>query len=248
MKNAHLCVIIDLVSKIGEVYMKYEFLLFDADHTLFDFKTGEYFALKEALEELSLPSTDHHIERYSEINMKYWKMLERGEIDKKSLMLARFVEFAREFGFEAKAQPLSDLYMSNLSRQAQLFDGALELIEKLSLKHRLFIITNGVKSTQDGRFGISPITKYFEKIFISEVVGAETPSLEFFDAVINGIEGFEKQKAIVIGDSLSSDIKGAVNAGIDCIWYNPDSKEAPQGWNITYTVRCFDEILNILDN
>lgn len=228
--------------------MKYEFLLFDADHTLFDFKTGEYHALKEALITLSLPSTDYHIERYSEINVKYWKMLERGEIDKTSLMLARFVEFAREFGFDPKAQALSDLYMSNLSRQAQLFDGALELIEKLSRKYRLFIITNGVKSTQDGRFGISPITKYFEKIFISEVIGAEKPSLEFFDAVMNGIEGFEKQKAIVIGDSLSSDIKGAINVGIDCIWYNPDSKEAPQGWNITYTVRCFDEILNILDN
>lgn len=239
---------IDLISKIGEVCMKYEFLLFDADHTLFDFKTGEYFALKEALEELSLPSSDHYIERYSEINVKYWKMLERGEIDKKSLMLARFVEFAREFGFEAKAQALSDLYMRNLSRQAQLFDGALELIERLSHDHRLFIITNGVKSTQDGRFGLSSITKYFEKIFISEEIGAEKPSLDFFDAVMNSIEGFERSRAIVIGDSLSSDIKGAVNAKIDCIWYNPEKKNAPADLDITYTASSFEEILNILDN
>ena len=144
--------------------MKYEFLLFDADHTLFDFKTGEYYALKEALDCFNLPSTTDVIERYSDINVKYWKMLERGEIDKKSLMLARFVEFAREYGFEDRAQALSDLYMSNLSHQAQLFEGALEMIDELSKKYRLFIITNGVKSTQDGRFGISPITKYFEKI------------------------------------------------------------------------------------
>ena len=226
--------------------MKYEFLLFDADHTLFDFKMGEYCALKEALESLGLPSTDAHIERYSDINVKYWKMLERDEIDKKSLMLARFVEFAREYGFEDKAEELSNLYMSNLAHEAQLFDGALEMVAKLSKKYRLFIITNGVKSTQDGRFGISPITKYFERIFISEVIGHEKPHKEFFDAVEQGIDGYDRKRAIVIGDSLSSDIKGAINSGIDCIWYNPQGKDAPEDWNITYTVSDFDEILEIL--
>jgi YjjG family noncanonical pyrimidine nucleotidase len=226
--------------------MKYSFLLFDADHTLFDFNKSEYLALKSALEELGCPSTDAHIERYSDINVKYWKMLERGEIDKISLKLARFVEFGREFGFEDKAEALSDLYMENLAHESHLFDGALELVAKLSESYRLFIITNGVKSTQDGRFGVSPITKYFEKIFISEVVGAEKPSIEFFDAVANGIEGFDKSRALVIGDSLSSDIKGAINSKIDCIWYNPMKKSAPEGWDITYTVSNFDEILDIL--
>jgi YjjG family noncanonical pyrimidine nucleotidase len=226
--------------------MKYSFLLFDADHTLFDFNKSEYLALKSALEELGCPSTDAHIERYSDINVKYWKMLERGEIDKISLKLARFVEFGREFGFEDKAEDLSDLYMENLAHESHLFDGALELVAKLSESYRLFIITNGVKSTQDGRFGVSPITKYFEKIFISEVVGAEKPSIEFFDAVANGIEGFDKSRALVIGDSLSSDIKGAINSKIDCIWYNPMKKSAPEGWDITYTVSNFDEILDIL--
>jgi YjjG family noncanonical pyrimidine nucleotidase len=226
--------------------MKYKFLLFDADHTLFDFNKSEYLALKNALETLGCPSTDGHIERYSVINVKYWKMLERGEIDKISLKLARFVEFGREFGFEDKAEALSDLYMENLAHESHLFDGALELVAKLSESYRLFIITNGVKSTQDGRFGVSPITKYFEKIFISEVVGAEKPSIEFFDAVADGIEGFDKSRALVIGDSLSSDIKGAINSKIDCIWYNPMKKSAPEGWDITYTVSNFDEILDIL--
>lgn len=226
--------------------MKYEFLLFDADHTLFDFNKSEYFALKNALDFYSLPSTNDVIERYSVINIKYWKMLERGEIDKKGLMLARFVEFAKEYGFEDKAEVLSDLYMTNLAREAHLFAGALEMVEKLSKKYRLFIITNGVKSTQDGRFGMSPITKYFERIFISEVIGAEKPSKVFFDAVENGIDGYSREKAIVIGDSLSSDIRGALNAGIDCIWFNPSMKDAPQDWNITYTVKSFEEILEIL--
>ena len=223
--------------------MKYEILLFDADHTLFDFNKSEYFALKGALDFYSLPSTDDVIERYSVINIKYWKMLERGEIDKQSLMLARFVEFSKEYGFVDKAQALSDLYMKNLANESHLFEGALELVAELSKKYRLFIITNGVKSTQDGRFGVSPITKYFEKIFISELIGAEKV---FFDAVEQEIEGYDREKALVIGDSLSSDIKGAINSGIDCIWYNPSSKDAPEGWNITYTVKNFNEILEIL--
>lgn len=226
--------------------MKYKFLLFDADHTLFDFNTSEYNALKDALCELSLPNSDEHIERYSEINCRYWKMLERGEIDKKSLMLARFVEFASEYGFEDKAKELSALYMTNLSHEAALFSGALEMIESLSKNYRLFIITNGVKATQDGRFALSPITKFFEKIFISEVIGAEKPSLEFFDAVEKSIEGYNRAEALVIGDSLSSDIKGALSSGIDCVWFNPEGKPAPDGWKINYTCRSYGEILDLL--
>lgn len=229
--------------------MKYEILLFDADHTLFDFKKSEYFALKGALDSLGLPSTDGHIERYSDINVKYWKMLERGEIDKNLLRLARFEEFCAFYGFDRSlAGSLADRYMDNLAKESHLFDGALELIEKLSYSYRLFIITNGVKSTQDGRFSVSPITKYFEKIFISELIGAEKPSKVFFDAVEANIDGYIREKALVIGDSLSSDIKGAINAGIDCIWFNPDGKNAPEGWNITYTAHSFDEILKIIEN
>lgn len=238
-----------IVIKIGVILMKYEILLFDADHTLFDFQKSEYFALRDALASLGLPNSDEHIERYSEINVKYWKMLERGEIDKASLRLARFEEFCDFYGFDnSLAGTLADTYMENLSHNAHLFDGALEMIEKLSMSYRLFVITNGVKSTQDGRFGISPITKYFEKIFISEVIGAEKPSEVFFSAVEHGIEGFKREKAIVIGDSLSSDIGGALNYGLDCIWFNPRGKEAPKGWNITHNVRTFDEILRILEN
>ena len=228
--------------------MKYEILLFDADHTLFDFNKSEYYALKGALEKCSCPSDDAVIKRYSEINVRYWKMLERGEIDKAGLKLARFVEFGREYGFEDKAALLADLYMENLALESHLFEGALELVEKLSRKYRLFIITNGVKSTQDGRFSVSPITKYFEDIFISEVIGAEKPSKKFFEAVEGSISGYDRSKALVIGDSLSSDIKGAIGAGIDCIWYNPDLKTVPEGWDITYTAKNYDEVLKILES
>lgn len=226
--------------------MKYEILLFDADHTLFDFEKSEYIALRGALLSLGLPASDAHIKRYSDINCEYWKKLERGEIDKERLLLERFEVFCREYGFAEYAEALSDLYIEKLSSQADLLDGALELVASASKKYRLFIITNGLKTTQDGRFAISPITKYFEKIFISEVIGWEKPSAEFFDFVANSIDGYNAEKTLVIGDSLTSDIKGAINSGLDCIWYNPKKKSVPDGWNITYNVSNYGEIYRIL--
>ena len=226
--------------------MKYSIILFDADHTLFDFKKCEYHALKEALSELSLPNGDEYIERYSEINEMMWKALERGEITKEGLVLERFERFLREFSFDCDTERLSELYKEYLSQQTYLFDGVEELLKKLYGTRRMFIITNGVKRVQDGRMSRSPISRYFEKIFISEVIGYEKPSKRFFESVMAQIPDFDIKSAIVIGDSLTSDIKGGINAGIDTCWYNPEGKEAPADMTITYTVRDLAEILDII--
>ena len=226
--------------------MKYSIILFDADHTLFDFKKCEYHALKEALSELSLPNGDEYIERYSEINEMMWKALERGEITKERLVLERFERFLKEFDFDCDTERLSELYKERLSQQTYLFDGVEELLKKLYGTRRMFIITNGVKRVQDGRMSRSPISRYFEKIFISEVIGYEKPSKRFFESVMAQIPDFDIKRAIVIGDSLTSDIKGGINAGIDTCWYNPEGKKAPADMPITYTVRDLAEILDII--
>ena len=227
--------------------MRYGIILFDADQTLFDFKKCEYQALSEALCELSLPSGKEYIDRYSEINESLWKKLERGEIEKTRLTLERFELFCREFSFDCDASVLSELYKARLAEQAILIDGAEELVKKLSKDHRLFIITNGIKKVQTGRFSRSPITSSFERIFISEEIGHEKPKREFFDAVKALIEGFDEKDAIVIGDSLTSDIKGGIGAGIDTCWYNPEGKEAPEDMPITYVIRDLEEIYAIVD-
>ena len=193
-----------------------------------------------------MPSGDAYIERYSEINEMMWKMLERGEISKPRLIVERFERFLSEFSLDANAERLSELYFERLSRQTFLFDGVEELLQKLYNTHRLFIITNGVKRVQDGRMSRSPITKYFEKIFISEVVGYEKPSRKFFEIVTAQISDFDIRDAIVVGDSLTSDIKGGIDAGIDTCWYNPDGKTAPSDMPITYTVRELAEILDVV--
>ena len=226
--------------------MRYGIILFDADQTLFDFKKCEYQALFEALAILSLPNDKAYIERYSEINDMLWKKLERGEIEKSRLVVERFELFCREFGFECDVLALSELYKARLAEQAILIDGAEELVRDLSKDHRLFIITNGIKKVQEGRLARSPIKDFFEDVFISEVVGYEKPKREFFDAVKAQISDFDEKNAIVIGDSLTSDIKGGINAGIDTCWYNPEGKAVPDGMPITYVIKDLGEIYGIV--
>lgn len=226
---------------------EYTTILFDADDTLFDFKRAEHEAVKDVLALVGLPYTDEIISKYSEINKGYWKMLERGEITKKDLFVARWKSFLDFYGLtDADAKMIANHYLTMLSQKCYLLDGAEELCEKLCGKFRLFIVTNGYAVVQHGRFDKSPIRKYFEDMFISEEMGAEKPTKAYFDAVFSRIPDFDPEKSVIIGDSLSSDIKGGINAGIDTCWYNPEGKNAPEGMNITYTVSKLSEIEDIV--
>ena len=226
--------------------MKYEIILFDADQTLFDFKKCEYQALSDSLCELSLPCDKTYIDKYSEINEGLWKKLERGEIEKSRLAVERFEIFCREFDFDCDALSLSELYKANLAKQVILIDGAQELVKNLSKTHRLFIVTNGIKKVQEGRLARSTIKDYFEQVFISEVVGYEKPKREFFDAVKAQIPAFDSKRAIIIGASLTSDMRGGIDAGIDTCWYNPEGKQVPDGMPITYVIGNLNEIYEIV--
>ncbi len=225
---------------------KYEFILFDADATLLDFKRSEYEAVRDVLSFYSLPFDDEVIEKYSEINDKYWRMLERGEIEKKFLYAARWRELCETYSFDCDAEEMSKIYIDFISTKSYLICGAEDICKKLYGKVKLYIITNGNKKVQNGRFNTSPLYKYFEKCFISEDIGYEKPRIEFFDKVASDIEGFSRDKAIVIGDSLTSDIAGGINAGIDTCWFNPKSKNAPDGVSITYTVSDLSQIEDIV--
>ncbi len=226
---------------------EYTTILFDADDTLFDFKRAEHEAVKDVLALVRLPDTDEIISKYSEINKGYWKMLERGEITKKDLFIARWKSFLDFYGLtDADAKMIANHYLTMLSQKCYLLDGAEELCEKLCGKFRLFIVTNGYAVVQHGRFDKSPIRKYFEDMFISEEMGAEKPTKAYFDAVFSRIPDFDPEKSVIIGDSLSSDIKGGINAGIDTCWYNPEGKNAPEGMKITHIISKLSEIEDIV--
>ena len=225
---------------------RYTTLLFDADATLMDFHRSEHEAVTECLQFFGLPSDDSVIAKYSEINAGYWKMLERGEIEKEKLYPARWQSLIDCYGFDCEAKAISDKYIERLATKSYMIDGALELCQSLYGKFKMYIVTNGQKDIQKSRLFTSPLFKYFDGCFISEDVGYEKPSIKFFEAVIKNIPNYDPKRAIIIGDSLTSDMKGGINAGIDTCWYNPGGKHAPEGMELSYIVKNYEEMAEIL--
>ena len=226
---------------------KYTTVLFDADATLFDFKKSEHSAVIDCLTFAGINANDEIIAKYSEINDGYWKKLERGEVTRKELFVARWRDLLSFYGFDFDAETIADLYPVKLAEKCFMIDGAEDILRELYGKVKLYIVTNGFAKVQHGRFDNSPLRKYFEDMFISEEIGAEKPTVEYFDIVFSRISNIDKEKAIIIGDSLTSDIKGGINAGIDTCWFNPHGKPAPEGMNITYIINKLSEIKNIIE-
>ena len=228
-------------TKNSEDTVKYDILLFDADDTLLDFGKSEFEAVRDCLIARGFDSSDEIIERYSQINQLHWKMLERGEITRERLYVERFAAFCREMGFVCDAQKFSDDYLKALSTKSYLFDGALDMCRELSKTHKMYVVTNGNAGVQHGRFDPSPIAKYFIRSFISEEMQSAKPSLDYFNKVFAEIPDFDPSRTLIIGDSLTSDIQGGINAGIDTCWYNPKHKTAPDGMPITYIAYDYNE-------
>lgn len=226
--------------------MRYKTILFDADGTLLDFERSEYEALSDVLADFQIPDTEENHAIYSAANAEQWKLLEKGLVTRAELRINRFQTFLNKIGFSASTYAMADRYMQALATKSHLLDGAFELCEKLSRDRDLYIITNGFRYVQEGRFYPSAIAPFFRKVFISEDIGAEKPELAFFNHVKAHIPQFCPETTLVVGDSLSSDIEGGIRAGLDVCWYNPKQKSAPADMKITYTVSELSEILPIV--
>lgn len=224
--------------------MKYDTVLFDADGTLLDFQRSEREAVAEALREMGVCPTDEMLEVYSQINDELWKRLERGEIQRSVLMYHRFELLFDRYGVIANAQEMASAYMRTLARKGYVLDGAEELCEKLRGACRLYIVTNGTEIIQKGRFARSGLEPYFEECFISQTIGYNKPDERFFEYVASRIRDFTKEKTLIVGDSLTSDILGGIRFGIDTCWYNPKKNSAPDDMEgkITYVANDFDDI------
>lgn len=197
-------------------------ILFDLDDTLFDFHADERVALTKTFASLQIPLNDAVCARYSEINQAQWKALERGEITRAQVKRRRFELLFAELGYGAEqAELAAKTYHERLAEDFHYMEGAPELLEELYGKYRMFLVSNGNLSVQEGRLGKSGIGRYFSGIFISEVLGAEKPSRRFFDLAFADITDFDPAYAVMVGDSLTSDIKGGINAGVRTIWFNP---------------------------
>ena len=227
---------------------KYKYLLFDADNTLFDFNAAENRAFL-ALDSIDpFVFTKENYPLYHEINDLMWKRLEKCEISKSELKSLRFRELYRTLGVDVYDETISMIvatYPKMLALGTDLINGAEELIKNLSRDYEIYIITNGLSDVQTTRLSNSVLKPYIKDLFISEAVGAEKPSIRFFDHVLEVIGDSDRSRYIVIGDSLSSDIDGAIASGIDSVYFDPRSV-GTKGRSVTYTVRELCEINEIL--
>lgn len=225
----------------------YTTLLFDADGTLLDFPRSEYEALSDVLAVFGIPDTEENHRIYSAANDEQWKLLEKRLVTRSELRINRFRNFLERIGFTASPSEMADVYMRALATKSYLLDGALEVCRTLAANHDLYIITNGFRVIQHGRFDPTPIAPLFRDVFISEDIGAEKPSPVFFDYVKHHISGFDPAKTLVIGDSLSSDIAGGIAAGLDVCWFNPSEIETPENMKIDYTIGKLSDLLRITE-
>ena len=201
-----------------------EFLFLDLDDTILDFAQAERVALAKTLTAFGVEPTDERIQRYSQINKDCWKRMERGELTKDQLRTVRFHEFFAELGIPADVDAVAKAYVENLSVGHWFLPGAEEAVHRLSKKYRLFLASNGMAAVQKGRMTSAGLYSYFEQSFVSEEMGASKPSKAYFDTAFARIEGFDPSRAMMVGDSLTSDIRGGINAGIRTCWVNPGHK------------------------
>ena len=222
-------------------------VLLDLDNTILDFNTAERFALKRALNDLGLPFDERVLSLYHVLNIQHWEMLEDGLLTRDQVLVKRFEALYRELGLKADAFRTQEMYESNLSEGHWFVPGAEELLEALCGQYRLFICSNGVGAVQDGRIASAGIAPFFEDIFISERVGGNKPERGFFEACFARIPNFRRERALILGDSLTSDIRGGLNAGILTCWYNPRGKENPGEILPDREIRSLEEFPALLE-
>ena len=221
-------------------------VLFDLDDTLFDFHKAEKIALTKTLVHFGIDPTEETLALYSTINAAHWKRLELGEISREEVKVGRYRELFKTIGVECDPVKATAYYESMLAIGHYFMPGAPELLEELYGKYRLYIVSNGTAKVQEGRVGSSGIAKYMDGIFISQILGANKPDKQFFDICFAEIPDFSLSETVIIGDSLSSDIKGGINAGITTVWFNPKGIENDNDIKPDYTIKELSEVPGLL--
>lgn len=229
----------------------YPWLWFDADGTLFDYNRAEAAALRNTFHSLTLPFEETYLDVYRKINQGLWQALERQEITQAVLGLRRFELLMEAIQVSGSPEQMSSTYVEQLSICSELMDGAYEVLQVLHEKSQIAIVTNGLRTVQRGRLENSSIKSFISEMIISEELGAAKPQAAFFDAAFARLaarnERPAKSDVLIIGDSLTSDIQGGVDYGIDTCWYNPMAHSLPNGLEITYEIKFLPELLNIIE-
>ena len=225
----------------------FELLFLDLDDTILDFHQAERVAIAKTLSAFGLEPTEEVMQRYHVINKWHWEQLELGNLTRDQVLTQRFTMLLAEYGLTADANACAKAYMDNLSQGHYFLPGALEAVQRLSKKYRLFLISNGTSSVQRGRLDSAQLYPYFEEIFISHEIGVNKPAKGFFDACFSRVKDFDPSKALIVGDSLSSDIRGGNNAGIPTCWVNATGAACPEGITADYQIQSIAQLEALLE-
>ena len=225
----------------------FEFLFLDLDDTILDFQKAEHIALSKTLRSFGLEPTERVLKRYNLINKAHWEALERKELTREQVLVGRFQTLFEEMGITVEPVSVARAYEDNLSMGHWFLPGAEEAVEALSKKYKLYLASNGTAKVQAGRLKSANISRFFEEVFVSQELGANKPSLEYFEKCFARIPGFEKSKAIIVGDSLTSDILGGQNAGIATCWVNPHHKAGREDIRVDYEIEALSQLEDLLE-
>ena len=226
----------------------FEFLFLDLDDTILDFQKAEHVALSKTLRGFGLEPTEMVLQRYNLINTAHWEALERKELTREQVLVGRFQVLFEEMGISAEPVKVARAYEHNLSIGHWFLPGAEEAVARLSRKYKLYLTSNGTASVQKGRMTSANLYRFFENVFVSQEIGVNKPAVEYFEKCFAQIPGFDKTKAIIVGDSLTSDILGGQNAGIATCWVNPHHKQGRPDIRVDYEIEALSQLEDLLEN
>ena len=223
------------------------FLFLDLDDTILDFHKAERIALSKTIGDFGVEPTEDVLSRYHVINKWHWEQLELGTMTRDEVLVKRFAMLFEERGIDVDAVAVARAYEQNLSIGHYFLPGAEETVDALSKKYRLFLASNGTASVQKCRMTSANLYRFFEKVFVSQEIGHNKPSLAYFNACFAQIPDFDPAEAIMVGDSLSSDIQGGINAGIKTCWVNPDHAAPKAGIVPDFEIEALHQLPDLLE-
>ena len=226
---------------------KYYCILFDADNTLLDFDAAERKALAETLAQYNIEPSNETVEKYRTINEGLWRQLEKGQIRREKLMNERFTRFLKEIGVSGSGAEMKRYYLNQLSTHPDLMPGnVLDVLHELAEVATMAIVTNGFDKVQSRRVKESGIAAFMEEVFVSERSDSEKPNRKIFDTALRTLGVENREHVLVVGDSLSSDIQGGINAGLDTCWLNRNHVENPGQISPTYEIESLEQLYPIV--
>lgn len=226
--------------------MKNIFLV-DADDTILDFHGVSDQALRNAFQVIGKPWEERFATEFRIVNAGFWAALERKELTRTELMEQRFPAFLRHLGIDADGATFNKAFVTYLAENPRYLPNAESFLSALRERGKVYIVTNGTEWIQRSRFTICKLWEKVDDVFISDAIGHDKPSREYTEYIVKHIPNFETERAVWIGDSLSADIKGAKDANITSIWYNPSQKTAEGEVIPDFIVQDHASILDVLE-